>query len=385
MLKYFRVIIMNINEIFNMYFGIIEDKRDQFTIKHKLIDILKLVMIAVLCGMDELDKIIDYGKNKKDFLEKEFDIKLIPSKSTLTRIFVMLDSKWLSLSIVGIVQNLIKEKHTQIMIDGKAIRATDAIKSIEKMMNIVTAYTDTGISLLQKTVEDKTNEIPVVKELIQMLDVKGMIITADAMHCQKETAKTIVDNGGDYVLQLKANQKSFYEDVYAMFDDKYMDEADKNCEYEIYRTQEKNHGRIEIRTCYVLNEIAFFTDYLANWKGLKKIFAVVREVEKDGKKTKEISCYLSSKNTTAENLLSYTRKHWQIESMHHILDVTYDEDRCKLLSQKAQENLNIFRKMGISIHKNYLKNKKQTVKSNMFNCLLNDNLLLEVIGNITIL
>lgn len=376
---------MNINEIFNMYFGIIEDKRDQFTIKHKLIDILKLVMIAVLCGMDELDKIIDYGKNKKDFLEKEFDIKLIPSKSTLTRIFVMLDSKWLSLSIVGIVQNLIKEKHTQIMIDGKAIRATDAIKSIEKMMNIVTAYTDTGISLLQKTVEDKTNEIPVVKELIQMLDVKGMIITADAMHCQKETAETIVDNGGDYVLQLKANQKSFYEDVYAMFDDKYMDEADKNCEYEIYRTQEKNHGRIEIRTCYVLNEIAFFTDYLANWKGLKKIFAVVREVEKDGKKTKEISCYLSSKNTTAENLLSYTRKHWQIESMHHILDVTYDEDRCKLLSQKAQENLNIFRKMGISIHKNYLKNKKQTVKSNMFNCLLNDNLLLEVIGNITIL
>ena len=376
---------MNINEIFNMYFGIIEDKRDQFTIKHKLIDILKLVMIAVLCGMDELDKIIDYGKNKKDFLEKEFDIKLIPSKSTLTRIFVMLDSKWLSLSIVGIVQNLIKEKHTQIMIDGKAIRATDAIKSIEKMMNIVTAYTDTGISLLQKTVEDKTNEIPAVKELIQMLDVKGMIITADAMHCQKETAETIVDNGGDYVLQLKANQKSFYEDVYAMFDDKYMDKADKNCEYEIYRTQEKSHGRIEIRTCYVLNEIAFFTDYLANWKGLKKIFAVVREVEKDGKKTKEISCYLSSKNTTAENLLSYTRKHWQIESMHHILDVTYDEDRCKLLSQKAQENLNIFRKMGISIHKNYLKSKKQTVKSNMFNCLLNDNLLLEVIGNITIL
>ena len=375
---------MNINEIFNMYFGIIEDERDEYTTKHKLIDILKLVMISVLCGMDELDKMIDYGKSKKEFLEKEFKIKSIPSKSTLTRIFVMIDPKWLGLSIVGIVQSLIKEKHTQIMIDGKAIKSTDAIKSIEKMMNIVTAYTDTGISLLQKTVENKTNEIPAVKELIDMLDVKGMIITADAMHCQKETAEKIVNNGGDYVLQLKANQKSFYEDVYAMFDDKYMDETDKNCEYEIYKTEEKSHGRIERRTCYVLNEIAFFTDYLANWKGLKKIFAVVREVEKDNKVTKEISCYLSSKNTTAENLLSYTRKHWEIESMHHILDVTYDEDRCKLLSQRAQENLNIFRKMGISIHKNYLKNKKQTVKSNMFNCLLNDNLLLEVIGNITI-
>ena len=378
------VIKMNINEIFNMYFGIIEDERDLYTTKHKLIDILKLVMISVLCGMDELDKMIDYGKSKKEFLEKEFEIKSIPSKSTLTRIFVMLDPKWLGLSIVGIVQSLIKEKYTQIMIDGKAIKSTDAIKSIEKMMNIVTAYTNTGISLLQKTVDNKTNEIPAVKELIDMLDVKGMIITADAMHCQKETAEKIVNNGGDYVLQLKANQKSFYEDVYAMFDDKYMDETDKNCEYEIYKTEEKSHGRIERRTCYVLNEIAFFTDYLANWKGLKKIFAVVREVEKNNKVTKEISCYLSSKNTTAENLLSYTRKHWEIESMHHILDVTYDEDRCKLLSQRAQENLNIFRKMGISIHKNYLKNKKQTVKSNMFNCLLNDNLLLEVIGNITI-
>ena len=376
---------MSINEIFNMYFGIIEDERDQYTIKHKLVDILKLVMISVLCGMDELDKMIDYGNSKKEFLEKEFEIKSIPSKSTLTRIFMMIDPKWLGLSIVGIVQSLIKEKVTQIMIDGKAIKSTDAIKTIEKMMNIVTAYTNTGISLLQKTVEDKTNEIPAVKELVQMLDVKGIVITADAMHCQKETAETIVKNGGDYVLQLKANQKSFYEDVYAMFDDKYMDETDKNCEYEIYKTQEKSHGRIETRTCYVLNEIAFFTDYLANWKGLKKIFAVVREVEKENKITKEISCYLSSKNTTAENLLSYTRKHWEIESMHHILDVTYDEDRCKLLSQRAQENLNIFRKMGISIHKKYLKNKKQTVKSNMFNCLLNDNLLLEVIGNITTL
>lgn len=368
---------METNEIFNMYFGIIEDKRDPYTTKHSLIDILKLVMISVLCGMDELDKMIDYGKNKKEFLNKEFDIKTIPSKATLTRIFVMIDPKWLGLSIVGIIQSLIKEKHTQIMIDGKAIKSTDAIKTIEKMMNIVTAYTDTGVSLLQKTVENKTNEIPAVKELIEMLDVKGIVVTADAMHCQKETAQTIVNNGGDYVLQLKANQKSFYEDVYAMFDDKYIDEADKECEYEIYKTQEKCHGRIETRTCYVLNEIAFFTDYLANWKGLKKIFAVVREIEKEGKTTKETSCYLSSKNTTAEKLLSYTRKHWEIESMHHILDVTYDEDRCKILSQRAQENLNIFRKMGISIHKNYLKNKKQTVKSNMFNCLLNDNLLLE--------
>lgn len=376
---------METNDILNMYFGLIEDKRDQFTIKHKLIDILKLIMISVLCGMDELDKIVDYGNNKKEFLEKEFNIKTIPSKPTMTRVLVMIDTKWLGLSIVGIVQSLIKEKNKQIMFDGKAIRSTDAIKSIEKMMNIVTAYTDTGVSLLQKTVEDKTNEIPAVQELIDMLDVEGLIITADAMHCQKETAKKIIENGGDYVLQLKANQKSFYEDVYAMFDDKYMSETDKECEYEIYKTQEKKHGKIETRTCYVLNEIAFFTDYVDTWKGLKKIFAVKRKVEKDERISEEMSCYLSSKNASAKELLEYTRNHWQIESMHHILDVTFDEDRCKLLSKRAQENMNIFRKMGVSIHKNYLKEKKQTVKSNMFNCLLNDSHLLEILQNCNIL
>ena len=376
---------MKENEIFNMYFGIIEDPRCEVNVIYPMVDVLKLVMVAVLCGMDELDKIIDYGKNKKEFLEKEFNIKSIPSKPTLTRIMAMVNPKWLSLSIVGILNTLIKSKPSQIMLDGKAIKSTDAIKTIETMMNIVTAYTDSGISLGQITVDSKSNEIPAVKELIEMLNIEGMVVTADAMHCQKETAETIIKNKGDYVLQLKANQGNFYQDVYAMFDDTYMNETDKDCEYEIFSTTEKSHGRIEKRTCYVLNEIEFFTDYIAEWKGLKKIFAVKREVEKDGKKTIETSCYLSSKNTTAENLLRYTRNHWKIESMHHILDVTYDEDRCKLLTQRAQENINIFRKMGVSIHKNYLHSKKQTVKSNMFNCLLNDKLLLEVIGNITIL
>lgn len=377
------VIRVEINEIFNMYFGIIEDEREQGKVIHTLIDILKLVMVAVLCGMDELSKIVDYGENKKEFLEKEFNIKAIPSKATLTRVIAMIDSKWLSLSVVCILNTLIKEKATQIMLDGKAIKITDAIKSIEKMMNIVTAYTDTGIALGQITVDNKSNEIPAVRELIGMLNIEGMVVTADAMHCQKETAEVIIKNKGDYVLQLKANQGTLYTDVYAMFDDKYMNEADTNSEYEIYSTLDKGHGRIEKRTCYVLNEVAYFTDYLAEWKELKKIFAVKREVEKNGEKTTEISCYLSSKNATAEELLRYTRNHWQIESMHHILDVTYDEDRCKLLTQRAQENINIFRKTGISVHKKYLKDKKQTIKSNMFNCLLNDKLLLEVIGNIT--
>ena len=370
---------MSINETFNLYFGIIEDTRSQADVTHPLVSIVKLTMLAVLSGIDELCEIVDYGKNKRPFLSKEFGIEDIPSKSTLTRVFAMISPRWLGLSIVCVLKELIKEKPEQIMLDGKAIRSTNAIQTIEKMMNIVTAYTDTGVSLGQVTVDSKSNEIPAVRELIDMLNIEGAVLSMDAMHCQKDTVEKIIDNGGDYVVQLKRNQGNFYEDVYAMFDDKYMDEADKDCEYETFKTIEKGHGRIEKRMCFVLRNVEYFTDYMADWKGLAKIFAVKRVVEQNGKKSEELSCYLSSKNTSAEKLLSYTRNHWQIESMHHILDVTYDEDRCKLLSKIAQENLNILRKMGISVHKNYLKNKKQTVKSSMFNCLLNERHLLELL------
>ena len=259
-------------------------------------------MVAVLCGMDELDKIINYGKNKKDFLAKEFNIMSIPSKPTLTRVMAMLEPKKLSLCIVSILNTLIKNKASQIMFDGKAIKSTDAIKAIETMMNIVTAYTDTGISLGQLTVNSKSNEIPTIRELVELLNIEGAIVTADAMHCQKETAEATIRNKGDYVLQLKANQGNCYKDVYAMFDDKYMDIADKDSEYETFTILNKGHGRIEKRTCYVLKNIEFFTDYLAEWKGLKKIFAVKREIEKDNEKTIEMSCYLSSKNATTEEL-----------------------------------------------------------------------------------
>lgn len=373
------------NEILNMYFGIIDDKRNPVNVIYPLIDILKLIWIATLCGIDELDKIVDYGENKKKFLKEEFEIKGIPSKSTITRVMAMINSEFLNLSIIAISKTLINEKCNQIMLDGKAIKSTEAISNIDNMMNIVTAFTDTGISIGQKIVENKSNEIPAVRELIDIIDVNGKVITADAMHCQKETAKRIINNGGDYVLQLKANQGNFYEDVYAMFDDKYMEDCCKKDEYEIFETIEKSHGRIETRKCYVLNNMEYFEGYFKEWQNLRKIFCVKRIVEKKGKISEEISCYLSSRNDKAENLLNYTRNHWKIESMHHILDVTFDEDRCKLATKQAQENLNILRKSSISVHKKYIDNykkktgKNKTVKSNMFNCLINDAYLIEIL------
>lgn len=379
---------MNIRKNFDIYFELVEDPRSKAHITYKLSDILFMLVTGMLCSCTDLEMIIEFAEEKIDFLKEYTELEKIPCISTISNILKIINPVHLELCLYGIFSNVLKTKmkieEKQICIDGKTICSTATMKEYERPMHIITALlADESISLGQIEVESKSNEIPAVKELIELLDIKGAVLTMDAMHCQKETAELIIDNGGDYVLQLKGNQRKFYEEVYAMFDEKYMDETDKDCEYEIYTTIEKGHGRIEKRTCFVLNEVAFFTDYLANWKGLKKIFAVKREVEKDGKKIEEISCYLSSKSTTAEKLLSYTRKHWKIESFHWLLDVNYNEDESRVINKNSQICLNIIRKYCISILKKYIENhnvKRKTIIANMRKCLLNEDFLTDVLS-----
>lgn len=378
---------MNIKESLDIYFELVEDPRSQAHITYEMSDILFMLVVGMLCSCTDLDMIIEFAEEKIDFFKKYTQLENIPCLSTLSNILKIVNAKHLELCLYGIFSNVLQVKmkidERQICIDGKTICSTATMKAHEKPMHIITALlADECVSLGQITVDSKSNEIPAVRELIEQINVKGAILTLDAMHCQKETAELIVNNGGDYVLQLKANQGNFYDEVYSMFEDKYMDTTDTDCEYEIFSTIEKSHGRIEKRTCYVLNEVAFFTNYLAEWKGLKKIFAVKREIEKDGKKTEEISCYLSSKNTTAENLLAYTRKHWQVESFHWILDVNFDEDNSRVINSNAQNCLNIIRKYCISIIKKYIENhkvKRKTIIGNMRKCLLNEEYLEDVL------
>lgn len=378
---------MDIKGNLDIYFELVDDVRSQAHITYKLSDILFLIVCGMIAGCNDLEIIIEFGEEKIEFFKKHTELESIPCLSTLSNILKIIKAEHLELCLYGIFSNVLKtdikitEKEKSI--DGKTICSTATMKEHERPMHIITALlVDNSLSLGQKTVESKSNEIPAVRELLDELDIKGAVVTMDAMHCQKETAEKVIENGGDYVLQLKANQGKFYEDVYAMFEEKYMDITDKDCEYEIYSTLEKSHGRIEKRTCYVLNEISFFTDYLAEWTGLKKIFAVKREIEKDGNKTTEISCYLSSKNASAEKLLSYTRKHWQVESFHWLLDMNYDEDESRVINKNSQTCLNILRKYSISILKKYIENhnvKRKALSANMRKCMLNEQYLEDVL------
>ncbi len=368
-----------------MYFNIIEDKRNESYIKYKLIDILKILMLGVICGLEEISEIIDYIKEKKEFFCKEFGIEKVPSKSTVQRVLSMIDSEWLSLILYKVNTEILLIGFKEIHIDGKVIRATEMKKNFEKALNVVTAYTETGISLYQESVNEKTNEIPTAQEIINMIDIEGKIITADAIHCQKKTVETIKNKKGEYVIQLKSNQKTMYEEMKDVFDEEMLNKNKED--FEIYETIEKSHGRIETRRYirvknkeYYNNE--YYKEYFENWKGLKDIIAVIRIVEKDGKKSKEKSMYITSLEEDLEKIANHIRNHWLIESMHHILDVSFNEDKCQLANKNAQENMNIIRKLAINIHKVYKSesNKAITIKRSMFNCLISERYLKEVIG-----
>lgn len=367
-------------KIFEKHFSEIEDKRCQCDVKHSLIDLLIVVMIGVLCGLDEPSEIVDNGKSKQEFLKKHFGIEKIPSRSTICRVMNLIDGDLVGQCTIKIMKELMSKGTEEeiVAIDGKTICWAANMSNYKKALHIITAYqTENGVTIGQLAVSGKTNEIPVVRELIEMLDVKGKTITLDAMHCHKETVEKITKQGGNYVISVKKNQKTLHDDIKLFMDDCIETDVDK---LNVAQTVEKNGGRIEDRTCYVATDI----DWLENkseWSELSCIFAIKRKTTVKGKTSVETKYYITNRKESAEKMLDIVRQHWKIESMHWLLDVTFSEDDCRVLSKNGQKVLNIFRKLALPIHKNYIvtNEKKISMRKNMFNSLLNEDLLLDVL------
>lgn len=185
------------------FIGIL-DTHHQGYVKHKLEDILVMVMCAVLSGLDELYQIVQFAQSKREFFKENFGIDKIPSKPTFSRILSMIDGKEVAEAILKLMQEKVTGEEEIIAVDGKAVRAAAEKDKPHSALQIITAYlTQTGITPGQEKIHEKTNEIPVFREMLSYLNVKGKIITADALHCQRETCKIIVDKKGDYVFGLK--------------------------------------------------------------------------------------------------------------------------------------------------------------------------------------
>jgi predicted transposase YbfD/YdcC len=335
-------------------------------------------MTAILCGLDQLQDIVVFANERAGFFEKHFSITKIPSKATLSRFLSMVNADAVVKVVVAIMKDEAQNLVEIISFDGKAIRSTTEKGKPHSALQILTAYmVESGVVLAQESIHEKTNEIPVMRDILEQIDVSGKIITADAMHCQRDTCVKIVapDKGGDYVFGLKENQKSLHDDVALFFNDPINTES-----IETHREKELNGGRIEQRTCRKTNDIDFLSFH--EWPGLKSVFEVHRVTSTKGGTiiTDEKSYYISSMDVPASKLLHISRAHWGIESMHWMLDSDLSEDECGLLSDNGQETLNILRKLALFLHKNYRakQTKKRSIKSNMLRCLLGGSALMEI-------
>ena len=357
-------------------FEIIEDTRHQSYVKHKLSHILTIVMCAVLCGLDKLGDIVTFAENKATFFNDNFGIEKIPSKPTMSRVLSIIDGQKVAQVIMDIMKTAIHESEKVIAVDGKAIRSTSKKNQAHSALQIITAYlTESGVVLGQEKINKKTNEIPVLQKMLEYMNIKDKTITADAFHCQKETCAKIIEKQGNYVLGLKENQKTLYTNIELYFKNELI-----NKDIETFTTIEKNGGRIEKRICYKISDLSWLEER-CSWAGLKSVFSVKRIVSTAKKTTQETSYYISSQDVSAKELLFLSRQHWKIESMHWMLDVVLSEDKCRFWNENAHMTLNILRKYALLLQKQYISNvvKKVSVKKNMLNCLMNDNLLLKVI------
>ena len=332
------------------HFESIEDPRSHINQKHNLLDVIFLTVVAIVSGAEGWKDIKQFGDSKLDWLRKFRDFENgIPVDDTIARIISSLAPDALLTCFVSWVNEL-REQNNQSVIafDGKTLRHSfDGDR--KTAIHSVSAYlVDQGLVLAQCKSTGKKNEVSTVLELIELLELKGNVITADAMHCLKKTAKAIAKKGGDYALQVKDNQSKLNREIKAYFHKERRDNAAwvAKCTHE---TIDSGHGRIEERRYTQLP----VTDWLAQCQGWVKVASIIevtRTRHLGNKTSTETAYYISSLPVSPEKAATAIRKHWGIEnSAHWVLDMTFKEDESRIRRGDAPENMATMRRFALNL------------------------------------
>ena len=345
-------------------------------------DAIVIVVLGSICGLKNVSQIHQWAVSGrvKEVLKYDFNIKDIPCYYWLLCLLKLIKPESLNRCFVNWVRSMMPDGMAglTLSLDGKTIRSTEKKERQESPLHIVSAQVcELGMTFAQKSVGSKSNEIPAVQELLKELEIKGCMVVADALNCQKKTAKAIIGKKADYLLNVKDNQPNLKKDI-----EDYVQDEGLRAGMERLSKTEKNRERIEKRTAYTTSEVSWL-DGRAEWAGLRCIGAVHTEIESKKGKTEEWHYYISSRKLSAEELLHHARMEWSVETMHWLLDVHFGEDFCRVEDRDIQENLNMLRKLAINVIKQYKEGtgSKRAISKIMLDCLLDPYFILKLLQN----
>jgi len=315
---------------------------------YRIRDILTIMVCGMLCGLQTIDDIHQWSKSKptQTFFQKVFGIRKLPSRAQFYNILAAVDSTKFNQVFIKWMQNVISEGVVgkTIAIDGKTVCSTDKLTPDGSVLHLASAIiSQSGFVIGTQECGTKTGEINAFRELIGMLDVSGAVVVADALHCNRKSAESVIQAGADYLFSVKDNVPTLKSDIKLYVHNEPMEQCVKT---------EKNGGRIETRTAYVTREIEWL-DGREKWKNLSCIGAIHTEFIKGAKTTSEWHYYISSAPLNANEFLAHARLEWGVEAMHWLLDVHFAEDKTRVWNMNVQKSLNIMRKIALNLAKDY--------------------------------
>jgi predicted transposase YbfD/YdcC len=332
----------------------IEDPRCEWRVEHRLLDILVIAVCAVLGEAESFEDIALYGRCKRDWLGSFLELPNgIPSHDTFRPVLMLVDPDAFERCFLGWVRAVFRPEAgapRQVAIDGKTVRRSFDRKRGRSPLHLVSAYaTEHGLVLAQRATEAKGGELAVLPELLDGLDLRGCLVSLDALACRPEVAARIVGRGGDYLLALKGNQRRVHAEVRDWFAaNAFALGAPLRPSFDAF---DDGHGRLVRRRVFACPDAGVFGT-LADWPGLAAVVAVetIRGIPARGRVKAEIRHYLSSARLPPEALAAAIRSHWRVENgLHWVLDVTFREDASRVRERNAARNLALLRKIALNL------------------------------------
>jgi predicted transposase YbfD/YdcC len=349
------------------HFAELTDPRRREVI-YPLINVVVIAVCAVICGADDFVAIAKFGRTKREWLARFLDLETgIPSHDRFNAIFAAIKPGEFEKCLLSWITALHEITDGQVIaIDGKTLRRSFDAASSKAAIHMVSAWaTANHISLGQVVVDAKSNEITAIPKLLEMVELSGAVVTIDAMGCQTEIARQIVDAGANYCLAVKANQPTLHQGIIDFLGD-HLDDDFAGIRMRHHLTEETGHGREEVRS-YMICPVPEDLPDRSRWANLKAIGIAVSDTQRDGKSCSEVRYYILSKFIAASRFAEAVRSHWSIENrLHWQLDVTFQEDQCRIRQGHADANFSILRRAALGLLKNEttlkvgIKNKRLT-------------------------